>query len=281
MLLKKLRGLSSAYGTHGLYGVATRLSVLSHAYGLFFVGGNVLMRAGQLKLPGILDKLARPYHVARITGPDISDVVKSAPEEDRELLGPLFGRYLKQGASGILIHHEGKVVAYNWIFRGTYDLTFSNDARLSVQMSPNNIFLGNGYVTPEYRMRGLFPLLVRESSLAFGPGRCCWSSTNVWNKMSLASHLRIGFEKVGVVSCVTLLGVCQYGLSPDGRRDWSRVRGNSLQLSAVPVDARPVPALTHIVAARARRDVRERTRCRSDSGTNKSGSNRSSDTRSC
>jgi len=235
-VLAKLKKIPSVYSAHGLYGIASKLTALSPHPQLFFVGGIVLMCVRELKLPSIVGALACHYQIERISSVSLHEAVQCGPAEDCAVLGPEFRRYLERGAVGIAIRSEGKMVAYNWAFQHTYDLKFSNGARLVVQMTPATVFLGNGYIDPAYRMRGLFPLMIRESASAFGEGRCCWSSTDLWNDISLASHRRVGFTRIATVSCATLLGATWFGLEGSDRRGWTLIRGGGLQVSDDDVD---------------------------------------------
>lgn len=224
-MLQKLKKIPSIYAAYGTFGVVSRLPVPLALSRVLSAGSNVLMQARVLRLPKILDSVASRYQLEAVTASIIDEVVECSPDSERAVLRPLFRRYLDQGARGIAIRDRGKVVAYNWAFERNYDLMFTNGGRLLLELPADTLMLGSGYVEPSYRMRGLFPLLIRESSLAFGPGRQCWSSTDIWNDVSLASHLRLGFARVATVACNSMLGLRWFNCRTEGTLQWWRVRG--------------------------------------------------------
>jgi hypothetical protein len=230
-VLRKLKRIPSIYAAFGSFGVVSRLPVPLLLSQLASAGGNVLMKAQSLRLPSILDAVAKRYQLETVTAGMLDDIVACSREDDRPILKPLFRRHLEQNARGIAIRDQGKVAAYAWAFERTYDLMFTNGGRLLLELPPDVLILGSGYVEPSYRMRGLFPLLIRESALAFGPGRQCWSSTDIWNEVSLASHMRLGFARVAAVACNTLLGVTWFNCRNEGSLQWWRVGGSTLNLS--------------------------------------------------
>lgn len=231
MPVRKLKKIPSIHRAHGLFGVITRLSAVSPLPGMFFAGGNVLMCAREIRLPAIVEAVARRYQIDRACPANVEEFAQAGPIEDRPVLQRDFRGYLERGAAGIAIRSEGRIVAYNWVFTDSYDLKFPHGRSVVVRMAPGCVFFGNGYVDPAYRMRGLFPLLVRESAAALGPDRVCWSSTDLWNEMSLSSHGRVGFARMGVVSCITLAGGSRFRFKAEGGRDWVAVR-NALHVSA-------------------------------------------------
>lgn len=222
--------IPAIYAAYGTFGVVSRLPMPASYQRLLSAGGNVLMRAPALRLPRILDSIARRYPIERVTPGVLDEVVSCAPAADRQALRQLFSRYLDQDVRGIAIRDQGRIVAYNWAFELTYDLVFTNGRYLPLKLAHDSLMMGNGYIEPSYRMRGLFPLLIRETSTIFGPGRDCWSSTDVWNEISLASHMRIGFVRVAVVACQTLLGATWFRHRDENTGQWRRVSGGTLHL---------------------------------------------------
>lgn len=127
--------------------------------------------------------------------------------ENPQFLRRLFRQFLTEGAQCHAIRHAGRVVAYNWVFRGHYTVTFDGyDKRcMQLDLGPRAVFLGNGFIVPAYRMKGLFPSLL-GMALEHGEDTALFSTIDVINLNSLRAHLRLGFNNVGIITCQRVLG---------------------------------------------------------------------------
>lgn len=230
-MLGKFKKIPAIYAAFGVRGVISRLPVPLWARSWLSAGGNVLMRAQSLRLPRILDAIAARYVVEPVTLSNVAEVVRCSEQAEWPQLDRLFRTYLERGARGVAVRDEGTVVAYNWAFERSYDLVFTNERRLTLEIPDDGVMLGSGYIVPSHRMRGLFPLIIREGASAFGPGRRCWSSTDIWNEVSLTSHLRIGFARVATIACRTVLGATRFTYREEGAARWRSVDVAPLELA--------------------------------------------------
>lgn len=114
-----------------------------------------------------------------------------------------FEAFFDAGNRCFVVRKNGAIVGYNWACQSRYTLTNDNyrDRQLHLSLQPNEVVFGNGYIHPDYRMKGLFPGLVRTAVDAYPKDTAFYSTVARLNDVSVKSHLRLGFELRLRVSC--------------------------------------------------------------------------------
>lgn len=233
-MLPAIRRLRDVHYSEGLFGVRALLSRSWRWPSVFLAGMSVLFEAPVLEEPAVGKARLAAYNASWLESATFGALIQVIPEAQRERIGRLFRRFQTEGAKGALLWHRDRVVAYNWVFRDRYTVTFDSyvSRNLVLHLPENCVFFGNGYIDPAYRMHGLFPRLLAHSAQAFGPNRWCYSSTDVFNAISVNSHLRLGFRRIGTVACTTLLGRTGFHARATHESAWRPV-GRDLSLTAL------------------------------------------------
>lgn len=242
MIWNKLARIPHIYRTAGAFGLAGRVTAVPPLSLLCYVAGSVVMGATALRLPSVLDRMVRNYQVTRARSDDIAEMVAHGAEVERAFQRRVFNTYLDGGAAGIVIRRNGRLVGYNWVFHDRYELQVGSPQRkVDLLMPPGHVFFGSGYIVPEFRLQGVFPLMLQASASAFGPALGLWSSSHIWNDISLRSHQRLGFQKLFEIRCIEVLGREQYLHNRTGGR-WHRIAGGAMELPLLLPGAAASPA---------------------------------------
>lgn len=232
MFWKKLSRIPDTYRTAGAFGVAGRVAALPPLSLVCYAAGTVVLKASKLRLPAPFERLTRSFTVQHAAPSDLPAVIASGPAEDRDERHRVFGKYLDSGATGVLIRRKDRIVGYNWVFAGRYDLEVGSPRRkVTLLLEQGDVFFGAGYVSPEYRMQGVFPLMIHASSQARGPAATLWSASHIWNDLSLRSHQRLGFERQFEVRCIDVLGSEHYLHNRGAEHRWQRLHGSAMELA--------------------------------------------------
>lgn len=242
MIWNKLARIPHIYRTAGAFGVAGRATTVPPLSLICYVAGTVVMCCTALRLPSVLDRLARNFQVTRVRADDIPEMVECGAAAERAFQHRVFSSYLDGGAAGIVIRRNGRLVGYNWVFHDRYELQVGcPERKVDLLMAPGHVFFGSGYIVPEFRLQGVFPLMLHASSVAFGPAHALWSSSHIWNDISLRSHQRLGFQRLFEIRCIEVLGRGQYLHNrADGR--WQRIAGGMMELPRLLPDGVATPA---------------------------------------
>jgi GNAT superfamily N-acetyltransferase len=106
----------------------------------------------------------------------------------------------------ITVRHQGRVVAYLCAFARNYLLTFDDygPKTLSLTLDETAIFLGNAFVRPEYRRKGLFAYLMRDFTERYPRGTRFFGHIDSDNVHSFNSHRRLGYVPLLTVICLGL-----------------------------------------------------------------------------
>src|SRR5579863_10411966 len=203
MELRKVKGLWSYYKEGGIYEALHRLS----AYG--YLPKRALFLSTRHIL--VLNKLNAAAGRRPVTGYEFLTADRSCLDElvacqggvtdtPYEVLQQFFER---DDAACYVVRRDGRLIAYFWLFRGSYLVTFDEkqDKGVEFLLNANEAFFGNGFIAPDFRMRGLFPSLVKfiverqPSTLRF------YSSVDSINTHSLRAHARCGFQTAFSIFC--------------------------------------------------------------------------------
>lgn len=138
-------------------------------------------------------------------------------------------RVLALGPSCITLRHHGRVVAYFCAFAGKYLLTYDDygPKTLTFALDDTAIFLGNAFIRREYRMKGLFPQLLRECAERYPPGTRFFGHIDADNVHSFNSHRRLGFVPLLSVTCLSIGPACFFFQRPFGARRRTRIENSA------------------------------------------------------
>lgn len=134
----------------------------------------------------------------------------------------LYSEFVSQNQVCCVLEHRGGIVGYVWVFFNRYIVTYDHYTRskIEIHFENNTVFLGNGFIKPTYRMKGVYPLLmsemIRDISQSYGVERFL-ATTFYSNKNSLVSHMRLGFEAIRTCHYIRCFGIDFFLMSsPDG-----------------------------------------------------------------
>jgi len=208
-LKRPLRTLSEAWKRGGTLGVAARLVGWSRIpKQLLFVHEVDVLLLGELNARA-LRPLSPQYRIAIADRSVLEELVAcgdtpASVDRRREALSRVFDF----GASCITVRDGGRVVAYACAFSGTFHLTYDDYGPLTlpIELGDLAVFLGNSFIRPEYRMKGLFPHLLLACSAMQPAGTRCFGHIDVGNEHSFNSHCRIGFKPLITITCLSVTG---------------------------------------------------------------------------
>lgn len=128
-------------------------------------------------------------------------------------------------ATCFTVRRAGRLVAYLCAFVGKYVLTYDDygPRTLSFALDQRAIFLGNVFIRPEYRMKGLFPHLLRYCAERYPPGTRIFGHLDADNVHSFNSHRRLGFVPLLTVTCLSIGSARFFFQRPFGARRGTRV----------------------------------------------------------
>ena len=134
-------------------------------------------------------------------------------------------RVLALGPSCITARRDGRLVAYLFAFTGEYLLTYDDygPRTLRFALDEKAVFLGNVFIRAEYRMRGLFPHLLRFCVDSYPPGTRFFGHMDADNVHSFNSHRRLGFVPLLTITCLGVGPTRIFLQRPFGARRRTRV----------------------------------------------------------
>ena len=205
----KLRSISDAF-SHGLVlqRVLDRLRRIGIDIDPFLVFVEGTCDVGSPPVNG-------EFHACRISIDDLASLEKLGSGFSTDVLR----ERLAKGHICIALKHAGRVVAYTWA-----DTTEINDASCRTKLGPDEVYLYDAFTSPEYRGRGLAPLMrVRSYEALRALGRNTFLSiSDYFNTPALKFKRKLGARVVRV--CIGLrlgrkrLGVWTIRTYPHGAR---------------------------------------------------------------
>lgn len=218
--------MRAAWQRAGVSGVAMRaLRSRLVPRKLLFVHEVDVLRLTEMN-GGALAPLADAYQFAIADASNLEELVECTQAPGSiELRRQTLARVLALCSSCIMVRHHGRVVAYFCAFAPEYLLTYDDygPKTLSFTLDEPTVFLGNAFVRPEYRMRGLFPHLVRDCIARHPAGTRFFGHIDSDNVHSFNSHRRLGFVPLLTVTCLGLGSARFFFQRPFGTRRRMRV----------------------------------------------------------
>jgi len=195
--LGRIKRLWSYYKKDGVYEALYRLS----AYGylpklvLFLSSKHVLALAKTNQL--CLNHALVVYEFARADASSIDDLL-ACQGTTIDTPRAVFERFFKQGHHCYVARKDGKIVAYCWVFKGNYVLSFDRSERplITLVLKDNEAFFSNGFIAEKYRLKGVFPNLLKSITGLYPDDTRFFSSVDPINVNSLRAHIRYGFVAI-------------------------------------------------------------------------------------
>lgn len=150
-------------------------------------------------------------HVRRATREDLADILKCSGLEPGMADEGLFRRFFAAGHICGVLEQEGTVAGFCWIFLDHYAITYDGygPATLQVQLPSDRVFIGNAFVAPTYRRRGLYSAMLRQLVCREVIGReikAAYAIVKAQNHVSVLAHTKLGFQKAGALYCFAVKG---------------------------------------------------------------------------
>jgi hypothetical protein len=205
-VIKKIKAFWSCYRCHGGYAVLERLSAYRYLpKSLFSFATKDVLTLKEVNRQAIKRALVG-YDFRSADASSIDDLV-ACQGARVETPAAVFERFFEQGAHCYVVRKDNVTVAYFWVFSGEYLLSFAETRRerVTFALRADERFFGNGYIAPAYRLKGLFPYLVKFVMDQYPAGTKFFSSVNALNAASIKAHLRFGFIPLFRLTCVGLL----------------------------------------------------------------------------
>lgn len=239
-MLDKLKGLYAYYRKGGAYEALCRLS----GYGylpkpVFGLSAKYILKLDKAQAPSLRYRLTG-YEFERVDASAI-DGLLACQGADIDTPAMVFERFFAQGHSCYVARKAGRIVAYFWTFNGQYRLAFDAEEKLTITLAlpDNEIFFGNGYIHRDYRLKGLFPALMKFITTQYPEGTGFFSSVDLINEVSIRAHRRYGFVVVSEVTCLRLLTRTFFYQRPNASR---RMRFLGAKALALPLSVLYAPA---------------------------------------
>lgn len=234
LMRDKIDKLARHYREGGVSDVAQRLTQYGYVPSwLFQVAGMDIMRLEKLNEAAVRRKV-RGYVFRDATPADIPAII-AISDSPPPTLGALLERFFGEGHQAYVVCRDGdgEVVGYAWAFRGTYQLTVDDYGAqtLDVTLSESARFFGNGAIAPAYRMRGLFPHIIKHAMDQAPAGSAFYTSVNHMNAPSRRAHQRLGFSPVTGLVSLRLGGRHLWCVQPVGRPPRVRLGGAPVPLA--------------------------------------------------
>jgi len=161
--------------------------------------------------------------VQRAVPDDLPRIIKCFEGSDKEFVKELYHGYLEKGNLCYIVECDGHVVGYVWAFLNSYMITYDDYKRCRIPLcfDENSAFFGDGYIKPDYRLRGYFPLLmdgmVEDLKLNYNKNSF-FANVEVVNDHSFKSHSGIGFSEEKTLSYISILGI-KFLMVSDGKKN--------------------------------------------------------------
>jgi hypothetical protein len=225
--VRTLRGAWKRAGMEGVAMLALRSRLVPRK--LLFVHDVHVLKLVELNVRALV-ALSGAYEFAIADASILEELVECTDTPASiELRRQALARVLALGASCITVRHRGRVVAYFCAFAGKYLLTYDDygPKTLTFALDEKTIFLGNGFIRPEYRMKGLFPHLLRDCVARYPPGTRFFGHMDADNVHSFNSHRRLGFVPLLSVTCLSIGPACFFFQRPFGAPRRTRIENSA------------------------------------------------------
>lgn len=210
--IKNIKGISKYYKQGGLLEVIYRLVAYDYIpEWLLFIESTTIMVLERFNEKTVRRNLSG-YEFKVADQSYVQDLMDCTGEDAEENTQEIFQRFFDEGYKCIVIRDGGKTVAYGWSFEKKYMLTFDDYKRKNIVLSigEKDVFSGTGLIAKEYRLKGLFPSMVKYTMEQYPDGTNCYTAIDYRNVHSYKSHIRLGYAPLFSVVCISLFRLNAY-----------------------------------------------------------------------
>lgn len=207
-----VKGIFKYYKQGGMLEVVYRLIAYDYIpEWLLFMESTTIMVLEKFN-EKVVRRNLKGYSFAVADKSNIKELIECTGEETDENTQEVFQRFFNEGNKCTVIRHEDKTVAYGWSFENKYILTFDDYKKKNVvlKLEKNEVFFGTGLIAKEYRLKGLFPSLVKFMMEQHPNVDNFYTAVDYRNVHSHQSHARLGYAPLFSVFCVSFFGVTAY-----------------------------------------------------------------------
>jgi len=210
--VENIKGLIKHYRQGGIQEVVYRLS--SYGYlpeWLLFLESTNIMVLEKFNEKAIRRKLTK-YEFKVADESNIKDIIDCTGNDSPENAQEIFQNFFDEGHKCILIKDGTKTVAYAWSFTNKYILTFDDykSNNITILAGEGNVFFGTGFIAEEYRLKGLFPHMIKYMMDQFPDSTKYYTAIDHGNAPSYQSHCRLGYVPLFSVISFSLLMIRTY-----------------------------------------------------------------------
>lgn len=103
------------------------------------------------------------HHVRQAHSADLAGMMECSEDDPSMVSRDLFLEFFDAGHVCYVIEKDDAIRGYAWAFLGCYCITYDGYKRskFTVDLAPNTVFLGNVFVTPDYRRAGLYASMLK------------------------------------------------------------------------------------------------------------------------
>lgn len=205
MEFEKLKGLWTYYKSGGSYEVLYRLSAYNYLpKPVLYLASKEVLALGAMNLQSLRRQL--PGYEFAIASTDDIDELTRCQGERLHTSRAVFESFFTEGRRCYVVRKSGCVVAYFWAFQRDYTLNFHGAQRhVTLLLDDDQLFFGNGFIAPAYRLKGLFPYMVKFVTEQYPSATRFFSAVDGINQGSLKAHNRFGFVSAFHVTCLSVL----------------------------------------------------------------------------
>ena len=190
-------------------GVLNRLSVHGHVPPRLFQYSLVDIYRLKALNPALYRRPLGKYSMRKSTHDDIPALIRLTP--DREAI---IRADFNQGQAVHVVCAGERLVAYMEVYHDAYEISRGDTCKckFDLVLPPGVRFLGYGYIDPGYRMKGLFPYLLKHVVDTY-PDTIILTMIDRANDPSWRAHLRIGFQRILSIRAISLFCAnCRWAL---------------------------------------------------------------------
>ncbi len=142
---------------------------------------------------------------------EIASLTTEGKESEQQETNKLFHKFFARKGRCVAIRKEGRIVAYQWLFREKYPLSRDGLGSRTIDIKlGDGVFKSNGYIAPEFRLKGLFPLMERFIVDSVPESTPVYTHIEKSNDASKKAHERLGFRIVGDIEYWRLAGLSHF-----------------------------------------------------------------------
>lgn len=164
-------------------------------------------------------RISKTCIVRKAKPEDLQQIILCDERPNSNLRKVLFGNYFDIGNDCFVLEHGHEIVGFCWSFSDFYIMTFDdyNKSHIKFILQNDTAFLGDAYIKPRYRHRGLYSLLIgmiiEVNNKEHNISRLL-VNVGIFNKYSIKVHLRLGFIPIKTLYYVSIFGF-EYLISVD------------------------------------------------------------------